>query len=169
MIDIADITRQLTVNGQAMRALLHSVSDEQAQWQPDPDSWRLMQVMDHIYNEERLDFKAHIKEILNDPPLPWGGLAGQRLSGASLQQVLETFLDERESSIAWLTSLKSPDWDARISAQFGPEDTVVLRAGDVLVSWVAHDFLHLRQINELLYAWNQVQAAPYSVEYAGGW
>jgi hypothetical protein len=46
---------------------------------------------------------------------------------------------------------------------------LVLSAGDVLVSWVAHDFLHIRQLNEVLYAWNEKQASPYSVQYAGGW
>jgi hypothetical protein len=34
---------------------------------------------------------------------------------------------------------------------------------------VAHDFLHIRQMNELQYAWNETQAAPYAVQYAGGW
>ncbi len=72
--------------------------------------------------------------------------------------------------MAWLKALPSPNWDKTLQASFSPEDEVlILSAGDVLVSWVAHDFLHLRQVNELLYAWNEKQAAPYSVQYAGGW
>jgi hypothetical protein len=85
-------------------------------------------------------------------------------------QALEGFLTEREASIEWLNALKSPNWNAASKASFGPKDEVLtLSAGDILVSWVAHDFLHLRQVNELLYAWNEKRAAPYSVQYAGGW
>jgi hypothetical protein len=39
----------------------------------------------------------------------------------------------------------------------------------MLVSWVEHDVLHLRQMVELLHAWNVHQAPPYALEYAGGW
>jgi hypothetical protein len=170
MIDIADLTRQLTVNAQAMRALVHSISTEQAQWKPGPDAWCMHQVLEHLYNEERLDFRAHLKEISSEPPQPWGAIGWAWLATSGAQQALEAFLDERESSIAWLTALESADWDATTSASFGPAgDVLVLSAGDLLVSWVAHDFLHLRQMNELLYAWNEKQAAPRSVQYAGGW
>ena len=66
--------------------------------------------------------------------------------------------------------LEGADWDVALTASFGPNnEQVTLRAGDVLVSWVAHDHLHLRQFNELLFAWNQHQAQPYQVDYAGGW
>jgi hypothetical protein len=39
----------------------------------------------------------------------------------------------------------------------------------MLVSWVEHDILHLRQLGELMHGWNEQQTAPYSVQYAGGW
>ena len=44
-----------------------------------------------------------------------------------------------------------------------------LTAGDLLASWAAHDLLHLRQLNELRYAYLIQVAAPYSVRYAGDW
>jgi len=71
--------------------------------------------------------------------------------------------------MAWLKGLRSPDWEVSSRAVFGPEEVLTLKAGDVLVSWAAHDLLHLRQMIELLYAWNEQQAAPYSVRYGGGW
>jgi hypothetical protein len=170
MIDIHEIIRQLSVNAQAMRYLVESISEEQAQWKPDPETWSLQEVMEHLYNEERIDFRKHLKEMFSEPPQPWGNYnPAVYVTVKSCRQALEGFLTERDASIVWLKELKSPNWEAASKASFGPEEVLVLRAGDVLTSWVAHDFLHLRQVNELLYAWNEKQAAPYSVQYAGGW
>jgi hypothetical protein len=171
MIDIRHITRQLTANAQGIRNLLETISEEQAQWKPDPETWSLREVMEHFYNEERIDFRKHLQEMFSEPPQPWGRFdPASYIEVESCRQALEGFLVERDASLAWLKALKSPDWNTASKASFGPEDEVIiLRAGDVLVSWLAHDFLHLRQVNELLYAWNEKQAAPYSVQYAGGW
>ena len=46
---------------------------------------------------------------------------------------------------------------------------MTISTGDMLVSWVEHDILHLRQIVELMHACNVQWASPYSVMYAGGW
>ncbi len=171
MIDLKDIQRQLRANADGIRALLETISDEQARWQPNPETWSMQQAMEHMYNEERIDFRPHLREMFHDPPLPWGGLdQGGYVKVKSCQQALEDFLKERADSLAWLAALDSPDWDFEVRVKFGPEEEeFALKAGDVLVSWVAHDFLHIRQMNELLFAWNQRQAAPYSVQYAGGW
>jgi hypothetical protein len=171
MIDMEVIIRQLTSNAQAVHHLIESISAEKAQWKPDPETWSLQEVIEHLYNEERIDFRKHLKEMFSEPPQPWGKYnSADYVTVKSCRQALEGFLTEREASIAWLKGLRSPDWDVATQASFGPEaEVLVLRAGDVLTSWVAHDFLHLRQVNELLYAWNERQAAPYSVQYAGGW
>lgn len=171
MISIEDIIRQLTGNAQAMRALVQNISEDQAHWKPNPETWSLQEVMGHIYNEERIDFRKHLKELLNDPPKPWGEFRREEfVIVENCRQALEGFIIEREASIAWLKALESPDWEIKSQAQFGPLSVIItLSAGDLLLSWVAHDFLHIRQMIELLYAWNAKQASPYSVEYAGGW
>jgi hypothetical protein len=171
MINIEEIIRQLNVNAEAMRALVQTISDAQAQWKPNPETWSMKEVMEHVYNEERIDFRKHLKEMLSDPPQPWGEFHhDEYISVEGCRQALESFLVERKASMAWLKALESPNWDVVTQASFGPAaEVLVLRAGDVLVSWVAHDFLHIRQMNELQYAWNEKQASPYSVQYAGGW
>ncbi len=170
MINLTEIIRQMTDNAQVIRAFIESVSPEQAQWKPNPETWSLKEVMEHVYNEERGDFRAHIQEMFHEPPQPWGALQPGWLPMESCQQALEGFLDEREASLSWLIALDAPDWNLESCASFGPDSVeLVLKAGDVLVSWVAHDFLHIRQMNELQFAWNEHQASPYSVEYAGGW
>lgn len=169
MIDLSDIIRQLTTNAEAIRALTETISEEQSAWKPNPETWSLHEVLTHLYNEERLDFRKHLQDILSDPIRPWTVDPAELRSTASCRQALDGFRSEREASLAWLAALPAlpaPDWDIRTPT---PWENITLSAGDVLVSWVAHDFLHLRQIIELLYAWNLKQAEPYAVQYAGEW
>lgn len=169
MMNLEEIIHQLTVNSQAVCSLAEVISNEQAVWQPDPETWCMKQVMEHLYNEERIDFRKHLKEMFSDPPQAWNSIPSEYLSVAECHQALDGFLKERKTSIAWLQSLESPNWETKISAAFGPDETIIFSAGDILYSWVAHDFLHIRQINELLFAWNKKQALPCSVRYAGEW
>ena len=170
MINMNEIIRQMSDNAKGINAIVGTISDEQAMWKPGPDIWCMKEVMEHVYNEERIDFRKHIKEMLSDPPLAWDGIREDYIVVKTFRQTLDGFLIERKASLTWLTTLADADWDVSSQATFGPDgETLTLNAGDVLVSWVAHDFLHLRQMNELLYAWNEKQASTYSVEYAGGW
>jgi hypothetical protein len=170
MIKIEEIIRQMAANAEAIRSLVQTISNEQTLWKPNPETWSMKEVMEHVYNEERGDFRARLKEMFNEPPLALGEMQDGWQPVENFHRALESFLVEREASLAWLTALESPNWDTTIMVSFGPAgDELVLSAGDVLTSWVAHDFLHLRQMNELQYAWNEKQASPYSVQYAGGW
>jgi hypothetical protein len=171
MINIEVIVRMLSGNADALRSLVQTISDEQAQWQPNPETWSMKQVMEHVYNEERIDFRKILKRMLNDPPQLSGEFRHEEyVSVEGCRQALEGFLMEREASIKWLMALHSPDWDVVSQWPFGPEGVeTVFSAGDVLLSWVEHDILHLRQMIELLHAWNEKQASPYSLMYAGGW
>lgn len=165
MVNLDTIIHQLAGNAQAMRALALNLSAEQAQWKPGPETWSMAEVMEHIYNEERVDFRKHLGEMLSVPPQPWSAYRREELIPVKdCHAALEGFLREREESIAWLRGLVSPDWEAAQPAPWG-----AMHAGDVLVSWVEHDLLHLRQMVEVLYAWNAREAAPFVVQYAGDW
>jgi hypothetical protein len=171
MINLEEIVRQLVANADAMTALVRPVSAEQGLWRPNTEAWSMKDVMEHVYNEERIDFRKHLKEMLNDPPQPWAKFRREDIIPIKdCHQGLETFLQERRASLAWVRSLPDTDWKVTSQTPFGPGgEMLTLSAGDVLVSWVAHDFLHIRQMNELLYAWTVRQASPFSVQYAGGW
>ena len=170
MINLDEIIRMLLANAQAMRAMVETLPDEQASWKPNPETWNMHEVLEHVYNEERGDFRAHLQEMFRQPPLAWGALQPKWNPTSGCAQALPLFLAEREASIAWLRGLAGPNWDASLTATFGPDNEVItLRAGDVLISWVAHDHLHMRQMNELLFAWSEKYGLPYAVDYAGGW
>jgi hypothetical protein len=163
MPDAKETARQLAGNAEAIRALLTNCSDAQARWKPDPESWSIQQLLEHLYNEERIDFRKHLREW-DSAPLP-----EQYIPVADWRQALVRFLLEREASVAWLDALEWPDWGATKQFHFGPSETITFSAAEMLVSWVDHDYLHLRQIVALLHFWHEQQVAPYSVRYAGGW
>ena len=161
---IAQMTRQ----AETIRTLVQGVADEQARWRPDPDAWSILEVINHLYDEEIEDFRQHLDVILHHPAQPWPSINpqgwiterqyNQRQAGASL----DSFLRERETSLAWLKGLASPNWEATYDAPFGQ-----ITAGDMLGSWVAHDLLHTRQLVELHWAYVSFLAAPHKVDYAG--
>ena len=82
--------------------------------------------------------------------------------------VVETIgilIGERNKSLAWLRGLENPDLDT-LHSGLGFKGKP-LRAGDVLVGWVAHDLFHIRQLSllrwEVLCRWSK----PCSPEYSG--
>jgi hypothetical protein len=165
MLNLDEIIRQLAAQAEAIRGLVLAFTGEQAAWKPDPETWSMTEVMAHVYNEERLDFRRHLKDMLGDPPQPWTPAGSDEwLRVEDCRQALEGFLAERQASIAWLKALGAADWEVSTAVKWG-----TIRAGDVLVSWVEHDALHMRQMVELLHARNEYLAAPYSLQYAGGW
>ena len=161
---------QMADDAQRIRALAEGVSDEQARWRPDPDSWSILEVVNHLLDEEREDFRAFLDLILHRPGEPRPGInpgawvAERGYNERDLGESLLGFLAAREESLAWLRGLPSPDWEAIYEAPWGP-----IRAGDVFAAWVAHDLLHIRQLVELHWAYTTHQLQPYEVDYAGEW
>jgi hypothetical protein len=168
--DIEQFTARLTRQAETIRTLVQGVSDEQAGWRPSPDAWSVLEVINHLYDEEIEDFRQHLDHILHHPAQPWPRIDpqgwvterqyNQRQAGASL----DNFLRERETSLTWLKGLTSPNWEATYAAPFGQ-----IAAGDMFASWVAHDLLHTRQLVELHWAYVSFLAAPHKVDYAGLW
>ncbi|MGD8625884.1 MAG: DinB family protein [Anaerolineae bacterium] len=169
-MDLQFITTQMESNVTAIQALARGVSDEQARWRPGPDDWSLLEVINHLHDEEIEDFKAHLDLILHHPGEPWpaidpqGWVTQRGYNQRDPASSLGHFLRAREASLRWLKELPAPDWQATYQAPFGP-----IRAGDMLAAWVAHDLLHLRQIVELHWTYTNRQVRPYGTRYAGPW
>ncbi len=72
---------------------------------------------------------------------------------------------EREKSVHWLKGLTTPDWNAVDNYPFGK----TMPAEKILVSWLAHDYLHIRQINSLNCDYLSIMAPSTDVSYAGNW
>jgi hypothetical protein len=167
-MDIAFLIRELTDNAQRIQDLVRSVSQEEAVWKSDPDSWSILEVINHLYDEEREDFRVRLEIILHHPDRPWPGIdpkgwvMSRNYNARDPEESLDNFLEERKASLEWLSGLEKPDWDSKYKAQFGS-----ITAGDMFASWVSHDHLHMRQLVELHRFLTVRAAEPYRVDYAG--
>jgi hypothetical protein len=169
-MNVAHLTAQMAHHAETIRSLTVGVSEGQARWKPAPDAWSILEVIVHLYDEEREDFRARLDQILHHPDRPWppidpqGWVTERRYNQRELGQSVHNWLRERERSLAWLRGLSSSNWGAAVIAPFGP-----LSAGDVFAAWVAHDLLHARQLVKLHFAYTVHLARPYRVDYAGAW
>ena len=163
------IIEQLAHNADIFAALLDGVQEEEAARKPAPDKWSILDVMNHLADEERVDFRQRLDLTLHHPDRDWPSIdpdkavKDPRYIERSLAVALADFLDERSRSIQWLRSLENPDWSQEHHhVRFGG-----MAAGTLFASWLAHDYLHIRQITRLRYEFLEGNAAPYSVKYAG--
>ena len=163
--------KQLLVqNSERIQSLVQGVPAEQAQWKPDSDSWSILEVINHLLDEEREDFRVRLDLILHEPnrtmpPIdPEGWVVDRKYNDRNLQESLDDFMSERRASLEWLEKLGEPEWDAPYMMPFGS-----IQAGDMFASWVAHDLLHMRQLVELHRAYMLELVTPYDVTYAGPW
>ena len=162
---------ELARNAGSILRLLTGISQEDAQRKPAPDSWSILEVACHLYDEEREDFRQRVDILLHRPADPWppihpgAWVTERKYNEQDFSATVAPWAEERKKSLAWLDSLSTPDWDTKHPAPFGPE----MAAGDMLASWVAHDTLHMRQLAELTHERMLSLTAPYDVRYAGDW
>jgi hypothetical protein len=162
--------QRLAANSVAIAGLARDVSETQARWKPTRDDWSILEVICHLYDEEREDFRQRLDYLLHRPgdefppidPEGWVSLRGYNQRDFPIE--LDAFLSEREASLRWLRSLQGADWG---SGRVIYERTIL--AADMLGAWVAHDHLHIRQLNELHWKHLATLVAPISLDYGGGW
>jgi hypothetical protein len=162
---------RLMNNADTIRTLVQNVGDEQARWRPQPASWSILEVINHLYDEEREDFRQRLDYLLHRPGEPWppidpqGWVTARQYNQRDWAASLDNFLDERRQSLEWLRSLANPNWQ-KLSDR---PPLGFVSARDMLAAWLAHDLLHLRQLIELHWAYLAQQARPIALDYAGGW
>lgn len=162
---------RLAANADVFSALVRGMSREQAIWKPAHQKWSVVEVVNHLADEEVEDFRRRVDYTLNAPDREWppidpeGWVVSRDYASRSLAESLERFLKERRVSTEWLESLAARDWNCtHVHPKFGP-----IRAGDLLASWLEHDFIHIRQILTLQREFHRRQAAQYDTRYAGEW
>ena len=65
------IIEHLVVNSDVFKYLFQSVSDEQACWKSDEGRWSILEVINHLYDEEREDFRKRLELVLENPEEQW--------------------------------------------------------------------------------------------------
>lgn len=166
----AHLIAELSRNQSVFKELLSGISKEQYLWRWQENKWNLLEIVCHLYDEEREDFRARTKSVLENPEKPllmfdpelW--VTERNYSDQEFDFVVTRFLNERQKSISWLQSLQNPEWNnAYKHPKMGPTTAIFF-----LSNWVAHDYLHIRQILNLKYQYI-LQTTGNKLDYAGKW
>lgn len=162
------IIERLINNLNIFKSLIVGVNSDHCTWKPQPEKWSILEVLHHLYDEEREDFKLRIQYTLEDPEKAWIPINPQqwvidrKYNEQKLEEVTNMLFKEREKSISWLKSLESVNWsNIHNHPKIGS-----ISAGDLLSSWVAHDFLHIRQIINIKIEYYKIKSLPFNTKYA---
>jgi len=56
---------ELVQSTEMIRSLLGGVNEDEARIKPNSESWSILELLNHLYDEEREDFREHLDFILN--------------------------------------------------------------------------------------------------------
>jgi hypothetical protein len=170
MKDTEFIISQLQNNKFTFESLLSDLGQEESKWKYQQDKWCLLEVVCHLVDEEKEDFRQRVKTTLESPgesppPIDPGKWVQQRnYIDQIFQKKLDEFLMERDKSIDWLMSIKKPNWEnSYVHQEFGP-----LSAFQFISNWLAHDYLHIRQIVKIKFEYLKKHSNEEN-DYAGNW
>jgi len=163
-----NIIGNLLKNKDVFKALLRGKTHEEYMFKPTSDKWCMLEVLCHLVDEEKEDFRTRVEYVLRDPnePLPtfdpteWP--ASRNYTGQDYEAKVAEFLAERQKSIEWLESFVDPKWDNTYQhPKLGS-----MSAELFLANWLAHDYIHIRQLNRLAFEYLQHQSGV-DLSYAG--
>lgn len=163
---------RLAANAKVLEALCQQTTGEQFLWKQSPEKWSMRQIVYHLSRTEEKDFRPRLEKTLRDAGEAWTPLAAPEMrldetdaANNPPAEYLENFLVERKKSIAWLETIENPAWEN----SHRHNEQLTLAAGDLLASWLAHDYLHIKQIVRLQYDYVSFIAGNYKTDYAGSW
>jgi len=169
-MEAASIIRQLKSHQLVFEGLFSGLSPEEYRWKSQPRSWNLLQLLCHLYDEERDDFRYRVFHCLETPekqlppfdPEQW--VIDRKYEEQDYEEKLAALLAEREFSVEKLQALKNPNWDSAVEhPRMGP-----LSAGFFLANWLEHDHLHIRQFLKIRHLYLQSHSG-HDLSYAGNW
>ena len=169
-MDSRAISKELARGSQIIQALLSDMTQDEARIKPDAENWSTLEVLCHLVDEEREDFRKHIQQAFSDPQEAWhpidpqGWVTERQYQKQSLDTKLMEFRQGREGSLRWLEGMHAADWERKIAAPFGD-----MSAGSLLAAWATHDNLHIRQLVEIRQTILEMKSKPLSTRYAGEW
>jgi len=169
-LDVVGAADRLEANAMVFGALVARVTTEQARWKPEPSKWSILEVVCHIADEEVEDFRRRLDLTLHHAGEPWppidpeGWATSRAYNQQDLTEAIGRFSSERTRSVTWLRRLGTHDLDLG----YQHPKVGLIRAGDLLASWLDHDWIHIRQLTRLHHQWLVERARPYGTEYAGG-
>jgi len=115
---------ELANSTEMIRAVLSGLSQEEARVKPNSDSWSILEVVCHLCDEEREDFREHLDFILHRQNEEWhainteGWVTKRKYNEQNFAEMQENFFVERKKSFAWLNGLLNPDWKKTYTTEY---------------------------------------------------
>ncbi len=171
------LVRRLEAFAGTLPSAVAGVTAEEARVRPASGAWSIVEIVNHLVDEECEDFRPRLELVLRDPAIPWpaidpeGAAMSRRYQEHGLEESVARFVEERRKSVDWLRGRVArlgpddPAWRRRYTHPKGWS----VRAGDVFAAWAAHDALHLRQIAKRLHELAARDAGEFETGYAGEW
>ena len=166
VMDHKNIIISLSQNNEVFKAQLLGKSHEEYTYNPTSDKWCMLEVLCHLVDEEKEDFRTRVEYVLRDPteqlpmfdPTEWP--SARNYMAQDYEAKVAEFLAERQKSIEWLESLVYPRWENTY------QHPKPMSAELFLANWLAHDYIHIRQLNRLAFEYLQHQSGE-DLSYAG--
>jgi hypothetical protein len=177
-MEFRTLCHELVNSTEMISALLADITQDEAQIKPKAQSWSILEVVCHLYDEEREDFREHLDFIVSTSLNaglhrqneewhqidPQGWVTDRKYNEQNFAEMQEKFLAERRKSLDWLQELSTSNWEMTYTSNYGS-----VSAGEMLACWIAHDNLHIRQLVELRRSRVERITKPYDIQYAGDW
>ncbi|MFK8101378.1 MAG: DinB family protein [Saprospiraceae bacterium] len=170
MLQPTAIIDQLSQHEKLFQNLLQNQAAELYQWKAAPTRWSLLEIVCHLYDEEIEDFRSRVEICLTNPnatlpsidPEAW--VKDRNYAQQDYATILAKFLSARVENVNWLRQVKSANWEnASQHPIFGPRS-----AAFFLSNWLAHDYLHIRQILSVKHGY-LAEKSEQDLSYAGNW
>lgn len=165
-----EILEELQRNKLVFENQLKELPKELVVWKAKPNDWCILEIACHLLDEEVEDFRTRTKHALETPDLrlksinPTGWPTERAYLDQNFEEVLKKFLFERQISIEWLKSLECPNWENTLLHV----DLGGISAKSFLHNWLAHDYHHIRQINNIKREYLKSTSGN-DLTYAGNW
>jgi hypothetical protein len=162
--------KELVNSTEMIRALLAGLSQAESRLKPNPESWSILELLCHLFDEEREDFRGHLGFILHQENKKWhkidsdNWVTTRKYNGQNFGEMREKFFAERRKSLEWLKEISKENWVITYTTEYR-----TMSAGDMLASWIAHDNLAIRQLVELRRTRIEKITRPFNIAYAGDW
>jgi hypothetical protein len=170
-MDAFPLARRLESNAAVFRHLLEGVNREQARWRPAPEQWSLLEVINHLADEEAEDFRRRLRLTLERPGEGWPPIdpeswpRGRAYAERDLESSVARFLAERTESVGWLRAIGTID----LGAGHDHPERGWIAATALAAAWSAHDLIHIRQLTRLHYQYLHEAEGARALAYAGRW
>lgn len=164
------IINQLSKNLRTFSSMLKGIPQDLYLFKQNPEHWCILEIICHLIDEEKEDFRMRLQTVLEapfkHPPIidPEGWVKNRNYINQSFKEKLAEFKKERRASVTYLKALDQPKWKNYYEhPSLGPLD-----GHHFLRNWLAHDYLHVKQITRLKYQYLQSITSS-DCRYAGNW